>query len=150
MTPASRPPVSGTESPAHAMRLLRPWHAFWRSRSGFVLWRLLVGIFGSSLVLTGLALVPLPGPGWLIVFAGLAVLGLEFAFARALLSFTQNKVASWSRWVMSRPWPLRAFLGLLSVVAALAFAAAAMRFSGFAHWLPAPVNTAFDSFFTML
>lgn len=40
---------------------------------------LLVGI---PLVILGIILVPLPGPGLLVSFAGLFVLSLEFEFAR--------------------------------------------------------------------
>src|SRR5829696_7554299 len=38
-------------------------------------YRIAVGVFGGGLALIGLVLVPLPGPGWLVVFLGLAVLG---------------------------------------------------------------------------
>jgi len=38
-------------------------------------------------MLLGLALVPLPGPGWLIVFLGLGIMATEFAWAERLLDF---------------------------------------------------------------
>jgi uncharacterized protein (TIGR02611 family) len=41
----------------------------------------LVAMVGTLLIILGLLLVPLPGPGWLIVFGGLAVLATEFAVA---------------------------------------------------------------------
>lgn len=41
----------------------------------------LIFIAGSTLVLTGLALLFLPGPGWAAIFLGFAVLATEFAFA---------------------------------------------------------------------
>ena len=47
-----------------------------------VLRKALVLVAGSILVLAGLAMVVLPGPGWLTVFAGLALLGREFAWAK--------------------------------------------------------------------
>ena len=37
-----------------------------------------VGIAGGAVVVTGIVLIPLPGPGTLIVLAGLAILGTEF------------------------------------------------------------------------
>lgn len=40
---------------------------------------------GSTVILIGVALLVLPGPGWAIIFAGLAILGTEFAFARVVL-----------------------------------------------------------------
>jgi uncharacterized protein (TIGR02611 family) len=42
----------------------------------------LVLVVGSVIVVAGLLMVVLPGPGWLTVFAGLALLGREFAWAR--------------------------------------------------------------------
>lgn len=41
----------------------------------------IVFIVGSSIVLTGLALLVLPGPGWAAIFLGFAILATEFAFA---------------------------------------------------------------------
>lgn len=42
----------------------------------------LVGIVGTVVVLVGIVLLPLPGPGSLVILLGLAILGLEFPFAR--------------------------------------------------------------------
>jgi len=53
-----------------------------------------VAIIGGLVVLVGLVLVPYPGPGWLIVFAGLAILSTEFVFAQKALDLaglTLNK-----------------------------------------------------------
>lgn len=44
-----------------------------------------VTIVGLGLVLGGIALMPLPGPGILVVVAGLAVLATEYVWARRLL-----------------------------------------------------------------
>lgn len=41
----------------------------------------LVFIVGTAIVILGLVLLPLPGPGWVIIFLGFAVLATEFAFA---------------------------------------------------------------------
>lgn len=46
--------------------------------------RILVTITGSTLIGVGLLLLVLPGPGLLLIFAGLLVLGGEFAWARRL------------------------------------------------------------------
>jgi tellurite resistance protein TerC len=47
--------------------------------------RLVVAVVGLSLVAVGLALVVLPGPALLLIPAGLAVLAIEFEWARRLL-----------------------------------------------------------------
>ena len=47
--------------------------------------RLVILIIGGSLVLIGVALIFLPGPAFLVIPAGLAVLAIEFAWARRFL-----------------------------------------------------------------
>jgi uncharacterized protein (TIGR02611 family) len=39
-------------------------------------------LLGFAVMIIGLIMVPLPGPGWLVVFAGLAILSLEFVWAQ--------------------------------------------------------------------
>ncbi|MEX0774401.1 MAG: PGPGW domain-containing protein [Phycisphaeraceae bacterium] len=66
-------------------------------------WRIIrptvVLVAGMVLVLGGLPLIPLPGPGILIVFAGLALLATEFVWARALLKATKDTAVNWSNHV---------------------------------------------------
>jgi len=38
-------------------------------------------LLGFSIVVTGIILLPLPGPGWVIIFFGFAILASEFKFA---------------------------------------------------------------------
>jgi uncharacterized protein (TIGR02611 family) len=40
---------------------------------------------GGVLLIAGIAMLALPGPGWLTIAAGLAVLATEFVWARRLL-----------------------------------------------------------------
>jgi uncharacterized protein (TIGR02611 family) len=42
-------------------------------------------VAGFALLALGVALLVLPGPGWLTIFAGLALLSVEFVWARSLL-----------------------------------------------------------------
>ncbi|HEY3504375.1 MAG TPA: TIGR02611 family protein [Actinocatenispora sp.] len=74
------------------------------------------GILGATLVAVGLVLVPLPGPGWLIVIAGLAVLAVEYAWARHLLRFTRRQLSRWTQWLLRRPWPIRLLVGAAGLV----------------------------------
>ncbi|HSX17334.1 MAG TPA: PGPGW domain-containing protein [Patescibacteria group bacterium] len=41
----------------------------------------LILVIGSAVILTGLAMLILPGPGWAAIFLGFAILATEFAFA---------------------------------------------------------------------
>jgi len=52
-------------------------------------YRIVVGLLGGAIVVLGIILIPLPGPGWLIVFAGLALLATEFVWAERLLGYQE-------------------------------------------------------------
>ena len=51
--------------------------------------RIAVTVVGAALVLAGIAMLVLPGPGILVVVAGFAVLGTEYAWAAAALDRTK-------------------------------------------------------------
>ena len=63
-------------------------------------YRIGVGVVGGLIVALGIAAIPLPGPGWLIVIAGLFVLATEFVWAERLLEFTKQHVKRWTDWVV--------------------------------------------------
>jgi len=46
---------------------------------------IVVAVIGTGLILAGIAMLVLPGPGWLAIFAGVAVLAAEFTWAATLL-----------------------------------------------------------------
>ena len=69
-----------------------------------------IAIIGGSVVLVGLVLVPYPGPGWLIVFGGLAILSSEFEPAERLLGFAKGKYTAWSKWLQRQSWPIQALV----------------------------------------
>ena len=62
-------------------------------------YRWAVAVVGGVITIGGLILVPLPGPGWVIVFVGLALLAREFAWAKRLLHFGRSRLASWTAWL---------------------------------------------------
>jgi uncharacterized protein (TIGR02611 family) len=78
-------------------------------------YRLAVGIVGGLIVVLGLALVPLPGPGWLIVFLGLGILATEFAWAERLLDFGRRTLRSWLRWLGSQNLAVRGLISLVTL-----------------------------------
>jgi uncharacterized protein (TIGR02611 family) len=47
---------------------------------------------GSFLLLVGLAMLVLPGPGWLVIAAGLAVLARDVAWAERLLARVRRRI----------------------------------------------------------
>jgi uncharacterized protein (TIGR02611 family) len=58
-----------------------------------ILKRVLVGVVGGLITVLGVVALIAPGPGWLIIFAGLGILGTEFAWAARALK-TAKGVAS--------------------------------------------------------
>lgn len=51
----------------------------------------LVAVIGSAVTLVGVALLALPGPGFLLVAGGLAILATQFTWARRPLRYAQHK-----------------------------------------------------------
>ena len=71
--------------------------ALLRRRSGLNLaYRILVGVVGTAVLIAGIIAIPYPGPGWLILFAGLAILGTEFQWAQRVLLWTRERYDSWT------------------------------------------------------
>lgn len=56
--------------------------------------RLIKVIAGFGLLLAGVVMLVVPGPGWLTIAAGLAILATEFAWAHRALDAIKTVVAS--------------------------------------------------------
>lgn len=78
--PAEQP--LGSRAP-HFIKRSRPLHVSWQ-----------VGVFvvGLAVVVAGVIMLPLPGPGWLVIFAGMAIWATEFVWAQLVLRWTKRKV----------------------------------------------------------
>jgi uncharacterized protein (TIGR02611 family) len=105
------------------------------------IYRLVVGVVGSLIVIVGIVLLPAPGPGWLIVFAGLAVLASEFEWAQRLLSYTKRRVREWTQWTKRQSLPVRILVVLAIVAVVLAIFWLLFLVSGVPGWLPDVVQT---------
>jgi len=64
--------------------------------------RIGITIAGFAVLLAGVALLVLPGPGWLLIFAGLAILSTEYLWARRLLSTAKRKAEQAKNAVVER------------------------------------------------
>lgn len=62
-----------------------------RSRTLDTTWRAGVFIVGVTFVLAGLVMFVTPGPGWLTVILGLAILATEFAWAHHVLDWAKRR-----------------------------------------------------------
>lgn len=81
---------------------------------------------GVAVIAIGIVLLPLPGPGWLIIFGGLGVLGTEYEWARRLLAWVRAQVRRWSHWMAAQPLWLRLAAGLFSLLVLAALVVAAL------------------------
>ena len=98
-------------------------------------------IVGTVIAVGGLALVPLPGPGWLIVFCGIAILGSEFEPAQRLLDWGKARLQDWTDWLLPKPWWFKGLVGLVTLALVLAFFWALFAVSGVPGWFPDVVET---------
>jgi Putative transmembrane protein (PGPGW) len=53
--------------------------------------RIAITVVGIVVLLAGLALLVLPGPGWLLIFVGLSILGTEYVWAQRMLRVAKEQ-----------------------------------------------------------
>jgi tellurite resistance protein TerC len=56
--------------------------------------RVVIAVIGGTVALIGVAMIVLPGPAIVVIPAGLAILGTEFAWAKRLLKRLKQQAAS--------------------------------------------------------
>ncbi|MFD7922750.1 TIGR02611 family protein [Streptomyces sp. NPDC059740] len=107
-----------------------------RSRPLHLTWQVGVFVVGLAVVVGGVFLLPLPGPGWLVIFAGLAIWATEFVWAQLVLRWTRRKVTEATHRAMD-PRVRRRNLVLTGLVVAVVVAAVVvylMRYGFTAPW----------------
>jgi uncharacterized protein (TIGR02611 family) len=131
--------------------LKRRW-ARWRDRlrerpTADLTYRVVIGVVGVAVLGLGILAIPYPGPGWAIVFVGLAILGTEFEWAHRLLEYTReryDRVMDWFKaqgpWVKALGFLLTAavVVGTLWLLGALGFAAGLVGIEQ--PWLNSPIG----------
>jgi uncharacterized protein (TIGR02611 family) len=89
-------------------------------------YRVLFVIVAFAILIGGIALVPLPGPGWAIVFIGLGMLALEFKWAENLMEKILDRLEA-AKQSAANASPLQRALGIAATALGIAaFAAAAI------------------------
>ncbi|WP_405620064.1 TIGR02611 family protein [Streptomyces sp. NBC_01511] len=63
-----------------------------RSKTLHMSWQVGVFVVGLAVVVAGAAMLVLPGPGWLVIFGGMAIWATEFVWAQLVLRWTRRKV----------------------------------------------------------
>lgn len=110
-------------------------------------YRIAVAVIGLAVLGVGVLAIPYPGPGWAIVFVGLAILATEFDRARRLLAYTReryDKVMAWFKsqglWVqvLGAAFTAAVVFGTLWVLGALGWAAGLVGVE--AKWLKSPIG----------
>jgi uncharacterized protein (TIGR02611 family) len=96
-----------------------------RRPGGAKAWRLGIALIGLVVIVVGIVLLAVPGPGWLVIFAGLGIWATEFTWAGSLLKRVRRLVEAWTAWLKHQPRWLTVLVGAcgLLVLAAVAFGA---------------------------
>lgn len=71
-------------------------------------YRVAVGVVGFVVLAVGIAAIPYPGPGWAIVFLGLAILASEFYWAHRTLAYTRRRYDRAMSWLRRQSWWVQA------------------------------------------
>lgn len=61
-----------------------------RTKAGQLIWRIFIGVLGGTITVLGAVALVAPGPGVLILLAGLGILASEFAWASRAVSKTKS------------------------------------------------------------
>ncbi|WP_432144953.1 TIGR02611 family protein [Streptomyces sp. bgisy084] len=112
------------EEPAEKPLGSRAPHFIKRSRPLHVSWQVGVFVVGLAVVVAGVIMLPLPGPGWLVIFGGMAIWATEFVWAQLVLRWTKRKVTEAAQRALDpkvrRRNIILTTIGLVIIVAALA------------------------------
>ncbi|MGV9263964.1 TIGR02611 family protein [Kitasatospora sp. NPDC003701] len=68
-------------------------HFIRRSRPLHLSWQVAVFLVGLAVVVAGVIMLPLPGPGWVVIFLGMGIWATEFVWAQLALRWTRRKVS---------------------------------------------------------
>ena len=93
----------------------------------WVAWRIGVAVLGGTITVLGAIFLITPGPGWLIIFAGLGILASEFAWADRALIKTKMLAIKAAQKALP-PGKRRLYIGIaIVIVVAIVLALFAIR-----------------------
>jgi uncharacterized protein (TIGR02611 family) len=105
------------------------------------IYRVVVGVVGLAVLALGVLAIPAPGPGWAIVFVGLAILASEFEKADRLLGFARKHVHRWTTWIGEQALWVRIAVGLATLALVLAIFWLYFEVVGVPSWFPEVART---------
>ena len=119
---SATPATPSDPGPQHGFRArVRRFRSRVRARPRLnVAYRIGVGVVGTAVLILGIIAIPYPGPGWLIVFAGLGILATEFTWAGRLLRFARGYYDRWAAWVRRQNVLVKLLLALATFVIVVA------------------------------
>lgn len=143
-TQQTRPPGWLSKSHKHGpswlrqvrLRFLRWRAAIHRNPQASFVYKWCVGTVGGIVIAGGLLLVPLPGPGWLIVFLGVAIIASEFTWARDLLLWGRALLHRWTQWLGRSHWIVRVLVAGATCAFVLMVVWGVLRLIGLPDWVP--------------
>jgi hypothetical protein len=101
---------------------LRSWIK--KTQAGRIVWRVIIGVIGGGITAAGSVALIGPGPGILILLAGLGILATEFAWAGRVMMKTKEIAAKAAERTGMKPW-VKYFLvaggAVFSIVAILIY-----------------------------
>lgn len=75
-----------------------------RTKAGRIVWRIIIGLIGGGITVAGGVALIGPGPGILVVLAGLGILATEFAWAGEVMMHTKRIAAKAAEKTGMKPW----------------------------------------------
>ena len=95
-----------------------------RTKAGRLVWRIFIGLIGGGITVAGGVALIGPGPGILVVLAGLGILATEFAWAGRIMMRTKEMANKAAERTGMKPW-VKYFLvaggAVFSIVAILIY-----------------------------
>ena len=80
-------------------------------------WRIAIAALGLVVVVAGIVMLVIPGPGWLVIFLGFAIWATEFAWADSVATFVRRIVTRCASLIRRRPRGLLVAVGSVCVIA---------------------------------
>ncbi|MDO5628315.1 MAG: TIGR02611 family protein [Mobilicoccus sp.] len=152
LPPEAPTTVVGPETPRHRVRRPSEWE--WRRRiranpSAHHAYRVVIGTLGFIVVVVGLILVPLPGPGWLIVFIGVSIWASEFSWARRLHHRGMDHLRRWNAWIQAQTLFVRGSVALATCLFVNAVLWSSLKVMGIPGFVPADITAFLQTYLAL-
>ena len=102
-------------------------------------YRVVNATLGLLLIIAGIPMVPLVGPGWAVIFVGLFLWSTEFIWARRVTQFVKAEVKAFEQYTRALPWKAKIPMLLLSAAFGWFCFYLALLITGVPGWLPEQV-----------